>query len=116
LALRLIDGGARLVSDDQTRLVRVADRLIASAPPAIAGFIEVRGIGPVPMETAEESWLRLVVDLMPSREIERLPEENGTSLLAMRLPRIVVDALTASAPAKVRLAVRLVASHRMLPL
>jgi serine kinase of HPr protein (carbohydrate metabolism regulator) len=115
LALRLVDRGARLVSDDQTRLVRVADRLIASAPPAIAGFIEVRGIGPVPMTVEEGAWLRLVVDLMPSRDIERLPEENGISLLGLRLPRVSIDAFTASAAAKVRLAVRLVASHRMLP-
>jgi HPr kinase/phosphorylase len=116
LALRLIDRGAKLVSDDQTRLVRVADRVIASAPATIAGFIEVRGIGPVPMGIEEGAWLRLVVDLKPSREIERLPEENGTSLLGMRLTWMVVDAFSASAAAKVRLAVRLVASHRMLPL
>ena len=115
LALRLIDGGARLVSDDQTRMLRVADRIIASAPPTIAGFIEVRGIGPVPMTAEEGVWLRLVVDLRPSREIERLPEETGTSLLGMRLPLVMIDPVTASAAAKVRLAVRLVASHRMLP-
>lgn len=115
LALRLIDGGARLVSDDQTRLLRVADRIIASAPPTIAGFLEVRGIGPVPMTTEEGVWLRLVVDLKPSRDIERLPEEAGATLLGMRLALIQVDAFTASAAAKVRLAVRLVASHRMLP-
>src|SRR5690242_6204798 len=83
LALRLIDAGARLVADDQTRLLRVADRIIASAPPTIAGFIEVRGIGPVPMATEEGVWLRLVVDLKPGRDIERLPEESGTSLLGM---------------------------------
>jgi HPr kinase/phosphorylase len=115
LALRLIDRGARLVSDDQTRLLRVADRIIASAPPTIAGFIEVRGIGPVPMTTEEGVWLRLAVDLKPTREIERLPEETGTTLLGMRLPLVAVDPFTASAAAKVRLAVRLVASHRMLP-
>jgi HPr kinase/phosphorylase len=115
LAVRLIDGGARLVSDDQTRMLRVADRIIASAPPTIAGFIEVRGIGPVPMATEEGVWLRLVVDLRPSREIERLPEETGTTLLGMRLPLVMIDPFTASAAAKVRLAVRLVASHRMLP-
>jgi HPr kinase/phosphorylase len=115
LALRLIDAGARLVADDQTRLVRVADRIIASAPATIAGFIEVRGIGPVPMNTEDGVWLRLVVDLKPTREIERLPEESGTTIIGMRLPLVVIDGFTASAAAKVRLAVRLVASHRMLP-
>jgi serine kinase of HPr protein (carbohydrate metabolism regulator) len=32
LALRLIDGGARLVADDQTELTRTANGLIARSP------------------------------------------------------------------------------------
>src|SRR5262249_10210087 len=45
LALRLIDRGARLIADDQTHLARKGRALVATAPPAIAGMIEVRGIG-----------------------------------------------------------------------
>src|SRR5258708_19753268 len=41
LALRLIDGGAQLVADDQTELSRGADVILAQAPAAIAGHIEV---------------------------------------------------------------------------
>ena len=51
LALRLIDRGFTLVSDDQTVVMREGDRLIASAPPTIAGKLEVRGLGIVEMET-----------------------------------------------------------------
>ena len=37
LALRLLDRGFSLVSDDQTHVRREGDRLIASPPPNIAG-------------------------------------------------------------------------------
>ena len=50
LALRLLDRGFTLVSDDQTIVRADGDRLIASAPPTIAGKLEVRGIGIVDME------------------------------------------------------------------
>src|ERR671921_1688971 len=52
LALRLLDRGFTLVSDDQTIVRREGERLIASAPPTIAGKLEIRGIGIVEMETA----------------------------------------------------------------
>src|SRR5687768_12453001 len=63
LALRLIDRGAALVSDDYTLLKRVGDRLVASAPPTIAGRIEVRGIGVVEMACVAEAHVRLLVAL-----------------------------------------------------
>jgi serine kinase of HPr protein (carbohydrate metabolism regulator) len=37
LALRLLDRGFTLVSDDQTLVKKDGSRLLASAPPAIAG-------------------------------------------------------------------------------
>src|SRR3954467_1212574 len=51
LALRLLDRGFTLVSDDQTLLKRSGTRLIASAPPTIVGKLEVRGIGIIDLET-----------------------------------------------------------------
>src|ERR687898_3364772 len=45
LALRLIDRGARLVADDLVTVERHGRRLIARAPEAIAGLMEVRGLG-----------------------------------------------------------------------
>src|SRR5437763_620964 len=45
LALRLIDRGAVLVSDDYTQVRAEHGRRIASAPGAIAGKSEVRGVG-----------------------------------------------------------------------
>ena len=45
LALRLIDRGFRLVSDDQTIVRKEGSKLIASAPPTIHGKLEIRGLG-----------------------------------------------------------------------
>ena len=103
LALRLLDRGFRLVSDDQTILRRDGDRLIASAPATIAGKLEVRGIGIVEMETVADAPVALVVEL--TSEIERIPDEDQQrQILGVRLPVIGIDAQSASAASKVALA------------
>src|SRR5256885_16911508 len=63
LALRLLDRGFTLVSDDQTIVRRDDSRLIASAPPTIAGKLEIRGIGIVEMDTAKDVPVALLVEL-----------------------------------------------------
>jgi len=103
LALRLLDRGFKLVSDDQTLVRRDGDRLIASAPPTIAGKLEVRGIGIVEMETVRDVPVALVVEL--ATEVARLPDDNRErQLLGIGVPLINLDAMTASAPSKVALA------------
>jgi serine kinase of HPr protein (carbohydrate metabolism regulator) len=103
LALRLIDRGFTLVSDDQTIVRREGSRLIASAPPNIAGKLEIRGVGIVEMETAKDVPVALIVQL--TSEIERLPDERRERpILGVNLPLVSVDALTASAASKVSLA------------
>ena len=54
LALRLIDRGAGLISDDYTYVRRVNGQALASAPANIAGKIEVRGVGIVELDTAAD--------------------------------------------------------------
>jgi serine kinase of HPr protein (carbohydrate metabolism regulator) len=49
LALRLIDRGATLVSDDYTEIELVEGALTGRPPATIAGKIEVRGVGIVTM-------------------------------------------------------------------
>jgi serine kinase of HPr protein (carbohydrate metabolism regulator) len=103
LALRLIDRGFTLVSDDQTIVRRDGERLIASAPPRIAGKLEVRGIGIVEMETANDVPVALIVEL--ASDIERLPDDSRERpLLGIGVPLMGIDARAASAPAKVALA------------
>ncbi|MFV2092377.1 MAG: HPr kinase/phosphorylase [Hyphomicrobiales bacterium] len=114
LALRLIDASAagsglaaaRLIADDQVCLTRVDDAVIASAPPATAGKIEVRGLGIIEIASSAQARLALVVDLMNYTEIERLPEAGAlrVKLLGVGLARIAIDAAAASAPARIRAA------------
>jgi serine kinase of HPr protein (carbohydrate metabolism regulator) len=103
LALRLLDRGFTLVSDDQTIVKRDGDRLIASAPVAIAGKLEIRGIGIVEMERIDDVPIALLVEL--TSEIQRLPDDNRQRpILGLPLPLISIDAMAASAPSKVALA------------
>jgi serine kinase of HPr protein (carbohydrate metabolism regulator) len=105
LALRLIDAGARLVADDRTRLDRRDGALVASAPPAIAGLFEVRGLGVVEMPRDEWAEVVLLVDLVRPEEVERIPESAAETLLGVPIPRLALAAFEASAAAKLRLAV-----------
>ena len=104
LALRLLDRGFTLVSDDQTIVRKDGDRLVASAPPNIAGKLEIRGIGIVDMDRVDNMPVALIVELTSS-DIQRLPDDSRERpILGVRLPLVTIDALTASAPSKVALA------------
>jgi serine kinase of HPr protein (carbohydrate metabolism regulator) len=109
LALRLIDGGARLIADDQTELRVFGAELRMSAPPAIAGRLEVRGLGIIRVPSAPSAALRLVVDLVPGAEIERLPEPSFCDILDRRFRVLALAPFEASAPAKLRVALRALA-------
>jgi serine kinase of HPr protein (carbohydrate metabolism regulator) len=103
LALRLIDRGFTLISDDQTLVRRDGDRLIASAPPTIRGKLEIRGIGIIQMETTSDVPVALLVEL--TSDIQRLPDDSRECpVLGINLPLVTIDATTASAAAKVALA------------
>jgi HPr kinase/phosphorylase len=105
LALRLIDGGAKLVADDRVELERDGGRIVAFAPPAIAGVIEARGIGLLRVGCTGRTPLSLVIDLVAAEAVERLPEKSTCDILGVALPLRSLAAFEASAPAKVRLAV-----------
>ena len=103
LALRLLDRGFVLVSDDQTIVRLDGDRLLASAPASIAGKLEVRGIGIVEVETEQDVPVALAVELRG--DFERMPQDSREyPLLGLSLPLFSIDAMTASAPSKVALA------------
>ena len=106
LALRLVDGGARLVADDQTALVRHGDELIATAPASIGGLVEARGIGILHLQQRHclsRVPVAAMVELVADDTCERLPDPDRTALLGVDLPRWQSAAFEASAPAKIRL-------------
>jgi serine kinase of HPr protein (carbohydrate metabolism regulator) len=108
LALRLIDRGAMLVSDDYTDLVQRGGALIATPPSPIAGKLEIRGLGIVEHAFATSIAVELVVSL--GDEIDRMPEPRWRTIAGVRVREIVIDPRPASAPIKVERALRLLAT------
>ncbi|MEE8333786.1 MAG: HPr kinase/phosphatase C-terminal domain-containing protein [Alphaproteobacteria bacterium] len=106
LALRLIDGGAALVADDQVALETREGELWVRAPARLRGRLEVRGVGIVDLPSVEAARLVLVVDLVATDTIERLPEAACETILGTVLPRLRIAPFESSAPAKLRLAAR----------
>ncbi|MBF0093460.1 MAG: HPr kinase/phosphatase C-terminal domain-containing protein [Alphaproteobacteria bacterium] len=109
LALRLMSAGAALVADDYADLDARDGGLRATAPPATAGLLEVRGLGVVDVGCVKEAEVVLVVDLVPPDEVERMPEESACVFLGCPVRRVSLAPFEASAVAKVTLAVRLAA-------
>jgi serine kinase of HPr protein (carbohydrate metabolism regulator) len=100
LALRLIDRGAVLIADDR---VHIASDGTLHPPPALAGLIEVRGLGIVPMPHVSGVAAVLAVDL--GIDPQRMPLPAVSEVGGLRLPGMALSAFEASAPLKVELAV-----------
>jgi HPr kinase/phosphorylase len=92
LALRLIGRGFMLVADDQVEV----DGRATSAPPALRGLLEVRGLGIFEdLPVAEGARLALAVDLVAPEGVTRLPLPAAWGDAAV--PRIALHAFEASA-------------------
>jgi serine kinase of HPr protein (carbohydrate metabolism regulator) len=69
----------------------------------IKGKLEIRGVGIVEMATASDIPVAMVVEL--TSDIQRLPDDSRERLiLGTAIPLISIDAMTASAPSKVAVA------------
>ena len=115
LALRLIAIGADLVADDQVDLRAGSDGLLARVPDSIAGLIEVRGLGIHSLQYRSSIYLSLIVDLVASIQVERLPDPVVETIEGVAIPRLLLDPFEHSAPLKLLLALGLLptagASH-----
>ena len=103
LALQMIDRGGTLIADDQVRLCRAGDRLIAEAPEVLAGLIEVRGVGILRVPHVAHA-LDLVVDLDIDGEEVRLPEPMIASWHGIEVRKININGRSPSAAAKICMA------------
>ena len=107
LALRLIDRGAILISDDYTIVTWIDGRLEATAPQTIVGKMEVRGVGLIDVPHIDYARVALIVDL--SSEVERMPSDTELRAIAgASVPAVRIAPLEASAPIKVELALKTV--------
>ncbi len=97
LVLRLLSRGFDLIADDRVEIVNG----IASAPTALAGMLEVRGLGLMHLPHKPSAALALVVTLgSPPPARLPLPARHTT----LDLPQVGIDAAAASAPDRVALA------------
>jgi len=92
LLLRLIDRGFTLVADDQVLI----ENGLARPPEALAGLLEVRGLGLFHLPYRAPARLRLVIELGP--EPVRLPAPQRHE--ALNLPLITLAPAPASAAAR----------------
>jgi hypothetical protein len=103
LALRLTDIGGELVADDRVHLTVADGMLHASPPPALAGLLEVRGLGIVAMPYLAAAPVVLAVDL-GGPPPERMPPPMRREFHGIILPLLRLEAFQAATPQKVRLA------------
>lgn len=83
---------ALAVADDRVMLAACSGRLIASCPAQLFGLWERRGEGIVPVAAEPRAVVRLVVDLVPEGELERMPEPDAmrVELCGIEIARLAV--------------------------
>lgn len=95
LALQLIERGARLVADDRVCVWASQGALYARSPETIAGLIEVRGVGILPVAPLDCARVSIIVDLI--QEVpERMPVADHDVLCAIAVPRLRLNPRPAS--------------------
>lgn len=101
------DEGPYLVADDQVLLELRDGRVMARPPEALAGRIEVRGIGIVSLPWRAEAELRLAIRLSNAADVPRMPPltPETVTLAGVALPVFKLAPFEASAPWKLRLAI-----------
>jgi serine kinase of HPr protein (carbohydrate metabolism regulator) len=105
LALRLIDGGAQLVADDRVRLRRKGQVVFGSPPPELAGLLEVRGIGIFRLDNLDEGRVDLVVDMVATGDVERMPLPRQETWFGVIVPVVALSPFGASTAAALKVAV-----------
>ena len=101
LALRLIDNGATLISDDISICRKNLNNIYLYCPPEIKGLLEVREIGIITVPFVEKIKLQLVVNLK-SKNSQRFPKDNSLKILGIKIPLINIDGKNSSAVAKIK--------------
>jgi serine kinase of HPr protein (carbohydrate metabolism regulator) len=106
-----------LVADDQVFVTERDGRLIARVPDTIAGRIEIRGVGIVPLPYRAEAEIRLFVDLVRREDVPRLPPEPLPSRILhnIAIPVIALAPFEASAALKLRFAILTMFSQNSSP-
>jgi HPr kinase/phosphorylase len=96
---------AELVSDDRVILTHTPQGIETAPPPALAGKIEVRGVGILELPYRRSAMLTLAIDLVAADDIPRYPLDRATAtFLGVEIPLVHLAPFEASAPVKLLLA------------
>jgi HPr kinase/phosphorylase len=105
LALELIEAArgrrvvfARLVGDDRVHLESAGGRLVVRPAQALAGLIELRGVGIQRLAYEPSAVVGLVVDL-DAADAKRLPERQTIEIEGIAVSRLAVAPGVAALPA-----------------
>ncbi len=101
LALRLIDSGATLISDDITIFSKLEKNINLFGIENTKGLLEVREVGIITVPYIEGIKLKLVVRLT-DKLIERIPKKNQINLLGLKFPKLEINGKNPSSVAKVK--------------
>ena len=110
LALRLIDSGATLISDDLTICKKIGDYLYLCPHSKTKGLLEVREIGIMTVPYVENIKLNLVVELV-EKKFERIPRVMNCSILGLKFPKIKIFGKSSSAVAKIKIKLNQIRSY-----
>ena len=102
LALRLIDSGATLISDDITICKKVDDSIFLFSPLQTRGLLEVREVGIMTVPYVDNIKLFLIVELV-DHEIERLPSKKIGKFMNLNISKIKIYGKNSSSVAKIKL-------------
>ena len=104
LALRLIESGGKLISDDQVIIKRKAKKLFLSSPKELNGLIQLSGIGIVKADYVQNIPLELVVKLQPYKNLDPFPINKEEIIKDLSIPVLSLYSFAVSATAKIKIA------------
>ena len=110
LALRLIDSGATLISDDITICKKIEDSIFLFPPLQTRGLLEVRELGIMTVPYVDNIKLLLIVELV-DHEIERLPSKKIGKFMNLNISKIKIYGKNSSSVAKIKLKLNEIKDH-----
>jgi HPr kinase/phosphorylase len=114
LALRLIDRGAILISDDAVPLETNGQLPLLTAAPNIEGRLEVRGLGICSVPFLTSAQLRLVAQLVD--QVDRIPPDNlAITIAGFAVPLVNIVPFEGSSTIKLEYAMRAVVDAGLWP-
>lgn len=102
LALRIMDAGGSLIADDYTDVVVDGGKVMAAAPAATAGMMEVRGVGLLKVPAIRTARIDMVLECVKPESVERMPDKEMHMIEDVPLPKWRINPFESSAVAKIR--------------